>query len=87
MPKADIDNICGFCGEHFKIDSKDPHWVSGRGPLCPNIKPDYSKPLTDSDFIPTKNDHVINDFARCKKHNTIRNFKNEPCWKCWKEKL
>ena len=31
-------SICGKCGEEFKIDKSDPHWSTGRGPLCPKRK-------------------------------------------------
>ena len=26
---------CGFCGKTFEIKPDDPHWSTGRGPLCP----------------------------------------------------
>ena len=26
---------CGLCGKTFEIKSDDPHWVTGRGPICP----------------------------------------------------
>jgi hypothetical protein len=28
-------NLCGLCGETFEISKTDPHWSSGRGPICP----------------------------------------------------
>jgi hypothetical protein len=28
-------NVCGECGEEFKISDDDPHWSTGRGPICP----------------------------------------------------
>ncbi len=28
-------NLCGLCGETFEISKADPHWSSGRGPICP----------------------------------------------------
>ncbi len=30
-----VENRCGFCGETFEISETDPHWSSGRGPICP----------------------------------------------------
>lgn len=26
---------CGICGKTFEITSDDPHWSTGRGPICP----------------------------------------------------
>jgi hypothetical protein len=26
---------CGFCGQIFQISPDDPHWSTGRGPICP----------------------------------------------------
>jgi hypothetical protein len=28
-------NLCGFCGKNFEISRNDPHWSTGRGPICP----------------------------------------------------
>lgn len=28
-------HVCGECGEDFEISETDPHWTSGRGPICP----------------------------------------------------
>lgn len=30
-----IVNRCGICGQAFEIRPDDPHWSTGRGPLCP----------------------------------------------------
>jgi hypothetical protein len=30
-----VVNLCGICGETFQISETDPHWSSGRGPICP----------------------------------------------------
>ena len=35
---GDPIHVCGECGEEFKIDKSDPHWSTGRGPLCPKRK-------------------------------------------------
>lgn len=32
---ADPTHVCGLCGQIFQITKDDPHWVTGRGPLCP----------------------------------------------------
>ena len=31
-------NVCGLCGVMFEINADDPHWSSGRGPICPTEK-------------------------------------------------
>ena len=31
-------HVCGLCGETFEIRDDDPHWSTGRGPLCPSRK-------------------------------------------------
>ena len=28
---------CGECGEEFEISEADPHWSTGRGPICPKL--------------------------------------------------
>ena len=28
-------HLCGLCGQAFEIKPDDPHWVTGRGPICP----------------------------------------------------
>jgi hypothetical protein len=99
MTKAgEVVHRCGFCGETFQIKADDPHWSTGRGPLCPNRTPieaatgsatdvaTLAAVLTAADLSPTDSDHVINCFARCRVHNTIRAHGDEPCWKCWKER-
>ena len=35
---GDPIHVCGECGEEFKIDKSDPHWSTGRGPICPKRK-------------------------------------------------
>ena len=30
-----VEHRCGLCGETFEIKPTDPHWVTGRGPICP----------------------------------------------------
>jgi hypothetical protein len=30
---------CGECGETFEISDTDPHWSTGRGPICPKRRP------------------------------------------------
>lgn len=30
-----VINVCGECGETFEIGNDDPHWSTGRGPICP----------------------------------------------------
>ncbi len=34
---AEPQNLCGLCGQEFRIANDDPHWSTGRGPLCPTI--------------------------------------------------
>jgi len=29
---------CGLCGQTFEIKSDDPHWSTGRGPICPTAE-------------------------------------------------
>ena len=88
MSSTDVIHRCGFCGETFEIDDDDPHWVTGRGPLCPNYPPvDIAIPaLTARELRTTEYDLVIKRFARCQKHNTIRAHGDAPCWKCWAER-
>jgi hypothetical protein len=35
---ADPVNVCGECGEEFEISEADPHWSTGRGPICPKAR-------------------------------------------------
>lgn len=30
-----VQHRCGECGELFEIAGDDPHWRTGRGPICP----------------------------------------------------
>jgi hypothetical protein len=32
---AEPVNRCGLCGQTFRIAADDPHWLTGRGPICP----------------------------------------------------
>lgn len=32
----EVVHVCGECGESFEISESDPHWATGRGPICPN---------------------------------------------------
>jgi len=32
---AEPVNHCGLCGQTFRIAADDPHWSTGRGPICP----------------------------------------------------
>ena len=32
---AEPVHVCGLCGETFEIKPDDPHWSTGRGPICP----------------------------------------------------
>lgn len=34
----EVENRCGFCGQTFQIAPDDPHWSTGRGPICPERK-------------------------------------------------
>lgn len=34
----EVENRCGFCGQAFQIAPDDPHWSTGRGPICPERK-------------------------------------------------
>jgi hypothetical protein len=29
-------HVCGLCGKTFEISDDDPHWSTGRGPICPD---------------------------------------------------
>ncbi len=31
----EVVNVCGDCGQEFRISGDDPHWSTGRGPTCP----------------------------------------------------
>lgn len=35
---AEVVNWCGLCGQVFRIAPDDPHWSTGRGPICPKPK-------------------------------------------------
>lgn len=39
-PGVEVANICGLCGQTFRITKDDPHWSTGRGPICPNPEPE-----------------------------------------------
>lgn len=84
--RHEVINRCGFCGEIFQINRSDPHWSTGRGPLCPNRPPSVVPALIEADLLPTAHDHVVKHVARCRRHNTIRAHTDEPCWKCWHER-
>lgn len=30
-----VTHWCGICGEPFEVSETDPHWSTGRGPICP----------------------------------------------------
>jgi hypothetical protein len=32
---VEVVHLCGLCGQTFEIKPDDPHWVTGRGPICP----------------------------------------------------
>lgn len=32
----DVVHLCGLCGQTFRIAPDDPHWSTGRGPICPS---------------------------------------------------
>lgn len=32
---VEVVNVCGFCGQELQFSSDDPHWSTGRGPICP----------------------------------------------------
>lgn len=32
----EIEHRCGICGQTFQISKDDPHWSTGRGPICPD---------------------------------------------------
>ena len=81
----EVVHRCGFCGETFEISDNDPHWQTGREPLCPNRPPADVPTLTEADRLPTTHDHVIKAWARCRKHNTIRKHAEAPCWQCRQE--
>ena len=34
----EAENYCMFCGQTFQIAPDDPHWSTGRGPICPQRK-------------------------------------------------
>ena len=33
---AEPSHVCGLCGKTFQITKDDPHWSTGRGPICPD---------------------------------------------------
>lgn len=35
--EVQVVNLCGLCGQIFTFKPDDPHWVTGRGPICPPI--------------------------------------------------
>ena len=35
-PPIEVVHRCGLCGRTFQISKDDPHWSTGRGPICPN---------------------------------------------------
>jgi len=37
-PPMEIVHVCGMCGESFEISDQDPHWATGRGPICPKAQ-------------------------------------------------
>lgn len=36
---VEVVHRCGTCGETFQISKTDPHWCTGRGPICPQESP------------------------------------------------
>jgi len=36
LVQVEVLNVCGQCGSSFDISADDPHWKTGRGPICPN---------------------------------------------------
>jgi len=32
---VEVTHRCGLCGKTFQISKDDPHWSTGRGPICP----------------------------------------------------
>ena len=34
-----VEHVCGLCGQTFQITKDDPHWATGRGPICPPSAP------------------------------------------------
>jgi hypothetical protein len=32
---VEVVHLCGLCGKTFRIAEDDPHWSTGRGPICP----------------------------------------------------
>jgi hypothetical protein len=37
--EVEVVHLCGMCGKTFRIADDDPHWSTGRGPICPPEKP------------------------------------------------
>ena len=35
-PPIEVVHRCGLCGQTFQISKDDPHWSTGRGPICPD---------------------------------------------------
>lgn len=33
--EIEVVHRCGLCGQTFQISKDDPHWSTGRGPICP----------------------------------------------------
>lgn len=36
---GELVHHCGICGRTFQITRDDPHWSTGRGPICPTERP------------------------------------------------
>jgi len=36
--EIEVVHLCGLCGKTFRIANDDPHWSTGRGPICPTEK-------------------------------------------------
>lgn len=34
-PGVEVVHHCGICGRPFQLAPDDPHWSTGRGPICP----------------------------------------------------
>ncbi len=43
---VEVVSVCGMCGETFEISDDDPHWETGRGPICPRPSPPNGRSAT-----------------------------------------
>lgn len=69
------------------LDETRPRWrrLDARD-YCAAVLHLDATSLSASDLLPTEHDHVVNGVAHCRKHDTLRDCADEPCWQCWHER-